>query len=94
MMSEQRHGDGAPNELLRLDATLEGIRRFMPRPNDDAATIKGKSELVLNAVTALVDQTKEIVRRQAISTQRAVYVRPAPAWTASRGRRWRWGTPS
>jgi len=77
MMSEQRQADGAPSELLRLDATLDGVRRFMPRPNDDAATIKGKSELVLNAVTALVEQAKEIVKRQAISTQRAIYVRPA-----------------
>ena len=76
-MSEQRNADGAPSELMRLDATLDGVRRFMPRPNDDAATIKGKSELVLNAVTALVEQAKEIVKRQAISTQRAIYVRPA-----------------
>ncbi len=46
-------------ELARLDATLDGVRRFMPRQGDDPATIKGKGELVLNAVTALRGSLKE-----------------------------------
>jgi ATP-dependent 26S proteasome regulatory subunit len=73
----ERTGNGAALEIARLDEALEGVRRFLPQPTDDARTIQTKSKLVLQTAEIVVGQAKEIVKRQAISTQRAIYVRAA-----------------